>query len=86
MSTAETIAGGVLYGLKIFSEERKRHFQKKYHELLTAVSSAESEHYPDYNNAKIQLAKIELRNFEKAYGEELESEIDKLLSKVTRNV
>lgn len=82
MSTLGTIATGALYGLKIFSEERKRYFQKKHYELLTAVTSAENEHFPDYNNAKIQMAKNALRDFQIAYGQELETELDKLLSRV----
>jgi len=86
MSTVGTIASGVLVGLKVFSEERRRHFQKKYHDLLNDVTLAENAHSPDYNDAKLALAKQALLNFEKAYAEELNGEIDKLLSKVVGNV
>lgn len=74
----ETIVKILLAGMNIFSEERKRHFQKELKEVGQAVLDAENARHPDYSDAKLAMA-IEARElFLVAYAAEFSARMDEL--------
>ena len=80
-----TILAILLKGTEIFTEERRRHFSKEMFELKTNLDSELSKVFPDYNGARVALAKKELNNFTEAYAKEFSSGITELLAKVAGN-
>lgn len=81
----EVIAQIILQGMKIFSEERRRHLSSEYLGLLQAVKDAENAQAPDYNDAQLALAVEARDNFLRAYQTEFSAELDGLLKKVISN-
>lgn len=66
-----------LITLKIFSEERARHFMGEYHDLLKEYDDARNASHPAYNRDRIALAEQALNRFFSAYSKELEIEMNK---------
>lgn len=76
----QTGANIILSGLKLFSEERRRHLSKKYLELQTNLDEARAAVHPDYNDKAVAQAKKELRNFEAAYASEFEEVVNAIVA------
>ena len=72
----QTVADGILIGLKLFSEERRRSLSKKYLELLTARDEARRAVYPDYSGIEVYENELALANFIKAYNSEFSDIVD----------
>ena len=76
MVTVPIIVGQILLeGMKLWSDERKHRFQKRYLKTLEKIDNEENLLNPDYNDARLMLAKQELDRFYKAYYEEIKSEV-----------
>lgn len=81
----ETILEILLTGSKIFSEERQRYFEKKLYEANKAVKDAENARHPDYNDAKLMLAKEELDALTLSYAKEFKEAMAVVLAKAGQN-
>lgn len=75
----QTGADIVLTGLKLFSDERRRHLSKTYLELKTNLDNAKSAVHPDYTDKAVTQAKKELKNFQDAYASEFEQVVDAIV-------
>lgn len=82
----ETIVQILLTGMKIFSEERRRHFESEFQEKEQAVKDAENAHSPDYSDAKLALAIEDRETFLKAYQMEFNTQMDSVLKAATKAV
>jgi hypothetical protein len=63
---------------EIFGDERRRHFSKELMEKNQKVLDLENSRNPDYNDAKLALAKEDLENFVIAYQKEFEARVEEL--------
>lgn len=71
----ETITGILFEGMKLWNEKRRDRFMKKHHKILEKITNAQNETYPDYNDARLNLAEEELENFLTAYYHEIKKEV-----------
>lgn len=83
----ETIMAILLAGMKIFTDERRRHFEGEFSDKLKAVKDAENAHAPDYSDDNLALAREDLDTFLKAYQAEFSSQVSTLnIAKVASEV
>lgn len=67
------IAGIVLEGLKVFSEERRTRFMDEYHDIITEIESAKTDRSDNYTDARIDVGKKRKKLFLEAYHKELKA-------------
>lgn len=82
---SETILKFLLKGAEIFTTERRRYFQKTLLENNQEVLDLENARHPDYNDAKLALAKEKRDNFIVSYQKEFEARLDELKLKGIAN-
>ena len=70
----------ITIGLKIFSEERRRHFQRELHDLLEEEQRVKEARYPNYNDYAVKEIEKKLENFLKAYKPEFEGAVNALIN------
>lgn len=80
-----TIFKLLMKSTEIFSDERRRHFSGKLLELNQNVLDLENARHPDYNDAKLALAKEERDNFVVSYQKEFEARVEELKLKGLNN-
>jgi len=81
----ETILGILLKGTEIFTDERRRYFSKKLHDLKNDLDHEKAATYPHYNDARIATAQKKLDNFTEAYAKEFSTSISDMIAKVGSN-
>ena len=74
----EVFARIALKGMEIFSEERKRHFQSEYHDVIAALNEAINRKFPTYTDARVVLSEERLMAFYEAYEREQSGAVDRL--------
>lgn len=62
-------------GLGIFSEERRRYFEKGVYDRINAVKEAKKKRYPLYMDSEVSEAQAELDTYIESYAKELEANI-----------
>lgn len=72
--------------MKIFSDERRRHFEGELSDKEQAVKDAENLHSPDYSDAKLALAIEARETFLDAYKTEFNTQMDTLLKAASKVV
>lgn len=70
----------ITMGLKIFSEERRRHFQRELSDLLEEELKVKSARHPHYNDYAIKEIEKKKENFLLAYKTEFEGAVNALIN------
>jgi hypothetical protein len=68
------ILGIVKDGLSLWSEERRTRFLKTHHKILEEIANEENKSYPEFSNARLDLANERLQLYLQAYWSELREE------------
>lgn len=71
----ETILNLILAGATIFTDERRRKFEKNLYDLLNEVQEAKSRRFPDYSDAAVQKSEAALDTYLTAFAKELRESI-----------
>lgn len=67
----DLIGNIVLKGMSLWSDERKRSFQKKHFKILEDLDKARNKSFPEYTDIDVSLAKKKYKNFLEAYHLEM---------------
>lgn len=67
----EIVGGIILEGLKIFPDERRRYYERRYYQLLKEEQDALNAVYPYYSDHAVQTVQKEIKIFTTAYQAEL---------------